>query len=116
MLAVGVGDQLVIDLLKLVSNSTDEAMPLGEPDARTGTFQGIVIKGKDRDGLLRDVATAIAELSISVVATNARAEIPGKSATLTLELHVDDLTQLASAIDNVRRVPDVHDVRRIRTP
>ena len=114
MLAVGVGDQLVIDLLKLVSNSPGEATLPGEPDAKTGSFQGIVIKGKDRDGLLRDVAAAIAELSISVVATNARAEIPGKSATLSLELHVDDLTQLASAIDNIRRVPDVHDVRRVR--
>ena len=115
MLAVGVGDQLVIDLLKLVSKSSGEATLPGEPDADTGTFQGIVIKGKDRDGLLRDVAAAIAELSISVVATNARAEIPGKSATLSLELHVDDLAQLASAIDSIRRVPDVHDVRRVRT-
>ena len=115
MLALGVGDQLVIDLLKLVSDSPDKATQLGEPDAKTGTFQGIVITGKDRDGLLRDVAAAIAELSISVVATNARAEIPGKSATLSLELHVDDLAQLARAIDNIRRVPDVHDVRRVRT-
>ena len=115
MLALGVGDQLVIDLLKLVSDSPDKATQLGEPDAKTGTFQGIVITGKDRDGLLRDVAAAIAELSISVVATNARAEVPGKSATLSLELLVDDLAQLARAIDNIRRVPDVHDVRRVRT-
>ena len=115
MLALGVGDQLVIDLLKLVSDSPDKATQLGEPDAKTGTFHGIVITGKDRDGLLRDVAAAIAELSISVVATNARAEIPGKRATLSLELHVDDLAQLARAIDNIRRVPDVHDVRRVRT-
>ena len=115
MLAVGVGDQLVIDLVKLVSGPSEEATPPGEGDASTGTFQGIVIKGRDRDGLLRDVAAAIAELSISVVATNARAEIPGQSATLSLELLVDDLAQLASAIDNIRRVPDVHDVRRVRT-
>ena len=114
MLAVGVGDQLVIDLVKLVSNSPAERALLGEPDADTGTFQGIVVKGKDRDGLLRDVAAAIAELSISVVATTARAELPGRSATLSLELHVDDLAQLANAIDSIRRVPDVHDVRRVR--
>ncbi len=115
MLAVGVGDQLVIDLVKLVSDlPRGRALP-GEPDANTGTFQGIVVKGKDRDGLLRDVAAAIAELSISVVATTARAEVRGQRATLSLELHVDDLAQLAGAIDNVRRVPDVHDVRRIRT-
>ena len=114
-LAVGVGDQLVIDLVKLVSRrSDDEAFP-GEPDARTGIFQSIVVRGRDRDGLLRDVAAAIAELSISVVATNARAETPGESATLSLELHVDDLAELANAIDNIHRVPDVHDVRRVRS-
>ena len=115
MLAVGVGDQLVIDLVKLVSTGHGEKWRPGEPDAKTGIFQGIVVRGRDRDGLLRDVAAAIAELSISVVATNARAEVPGESATVSLELHVDDLAQLASAIDNIRRVPDVHDVRRVRT-
>ena len=114
LLAVGVGDQLVIDLVKLVSNPAGGKTSPDEPDAKTGTFQGIVVKGRDRDGLLRDVAAAIAELSISVVATNARAEVPGESATVSLELHVDDLAQLARAIDNIRRVPDVHDVRRVR--
>ena len=112
MLAVAVGDQLVIDLVKLVSDPPDDVRPDGR-HAKTGSFQGIVVKGKDRDGLLRDVAAAIAELSISVAATNARAEVPGESATLSLELHVDDLAQLATAIDNIRRVPDVHDVRRV---
>ena len=114
-LAVGVGDQLVIDLVKLVSRRSDDETFPGEPDARSGIFQGIVVRGRDRDGLLRDVAAAIAELSISVVATNARAETPGESATLSLELHVVDLAELANAIDNIRRVPDVHDVRRVRS-
>ena len=112
-MAVGVGDRLVIDLVKLVANSRDEAA-LSEPQENTGTFQGIVVHGRDRDGLLRDVAAAIAELSISVVATNARAEVPGESATLSLELHVSNLAELARAIDHIRRVPDVSDVRRTR--
>ncbi len=115
MLAVGVGDQLVIDLVKLVAAEPGDRVSLDEPDASPGMFQGVVVKGKDRDGLLRDVAAAIAELSISVVATTARAEIPGERATLSLELHVDDLAELAVAIDSIRRVPDVHDVRRVRS-
>ena len=113
-MAVGVGDQLVIDLVKLVSRPGATSAAPREPDANTGTFQGIVVRGRDRDGLLRDVAAAIAELSISVVATTARADVPGKSATLSLELLVEDLAQLAAAIDNIRRVPDVLDVRRVR--
>ena len=116
-MAVGVGDQLVIDLVKLVANSRGEpegVEALSEPQASTGMFQGIVVRGRDRDGLLRDVAAAIAELSISVVATNARADVPGESATLSLELHISNLAELARAIDNVRRVPDVSDVRGTR--
>lgn len=116
MLAVGVGDQLVIDLVKLVSESPDIRIMPAESEANTGTFVGVVVRGKDRDGLLRDVAAAIAEMSISVVATNARAEIPEQSATLTLELQIDDLAQLAAAIDSIRRVPDVHDARRVPSP
>ena len=116
LLAVGVGDQLVIDLVKLVSRRSDEQREIlpDEPEATTGIFQGVVVRGRDRDGLLRDVAAAIAELSISVVATTARAESPGESATLSLELHVADLAQLARAIDNIRSVPDVLDVRRLQ--
>ena len=116
LLTVGVGDQLVIDLVKLVSRRSDEQREIlpDEPEATTGIFQGVVVRGRDRDGLLRDVAAAIAELSISVVATTARAESPGESATLSLELHVADLAQLARAIDNIRSVPDVLDVRRLQ--
>ena len=116
LLAVGVGDQLVIDLVKLVSRRSDEQREIlpDEPEATTGIFQGVVVRGRDRDGLLRDVAAAIAELSISVVATTAWAESSGESATLSLELHVADLAQLARAIDNIRSVPDVLDVRRLQ--
>ena len=116
-MAVGVGDQLVIDLVKLVANIRGQSSGVGvldEPLASTGVFQGIVVRGRDRDGLLRDIAAAIAELSISVVATNARAEVPGESAKLSLELHVSSLAELARAIDHIRRVPDVSDVRRGR--
>ena len=116
-MAVGVGDQLVIDLVKWVANIRGQSSGVGvldEPLASTGVFQGIVVRGRDRDGLLRDIAAAIAELSISVVATNARAEVPGESAKLSLELHVSSLAELARAIDHIRRVPDVSDVRRGR--
>ncbi len=118
LIAVGVGDQLVIDLVKLIARPDAEAernlRSPDEPSAGTGSLHGIVVHGRDREGLLRDVMTAIAGLSISVVAANARAEVPGESATIRLDMHVSELAELARAIDALRSVPDVYDVRRPR--
>ena len=117
-LAVGVGDQLVFDLVRMLPVDT---APLGDssaptdPEAGTGSLQGIVVRGVDRDGLLRDVMAVVADLSISVVAANAQADVPGSRATITMRLHIADVVELARAIDAIRRVPDVLDVRRGRT-
>ena len=78
-------------------------------------MHGIVVRGVDRDGLLRDVMSAVADLSISVLAANAQAEVPGARATITMRLHIADVAELARVIDAIRRVPEVLDVRRGRT-
>ena len=40
-------------------------------------------------------------------------DVPGQSATISLDLTVADLLELAQAIDLIRRIPNVRDVRRI---
>ena len=116
-LAVGVGDQLVFDLVRMLPSEKvlrGDTFAPAEPDAGTGGFQGIVVRGRDRDGLLRDVMAVVADLSISVVAANAKAEVPGAKATITMRLHIADVIELVRVIDAIRRVPDVNDVRRAR--
>ena len=116
-LAVGVGDQLVFDLVGLLSiEHVGPGAPINPADEAAGEdgFQGLLVRGRDRDGLLRDVMGAVAELSISVVAANATAEVPGVSATITMRLQVADVAELARVINAIRRVPDVADVRRAR--
>ena len=124
-LAVGVGDQLVFDLVRMLPGETDLtdqsiareglAPRMQDADAGTGSLQGIVVRGVDRDGLLRDVMAVVADLSISVVAANAQADVPGSRATITMRLHIADVAELARVIDAIRRVHDVLDVRRGRT-
>lgn len=117
-LAVGVGDQLVFDLVRLLPGQTDfpdDSFAPSDADAGTGGLHGIVVRGVDRDGLLRDVMSAVADLSISVLAANAQAEVPGARATITMRLHIADVAELARVIDAIRRVPEVLDVRRGRT-
>ncbi len=116
LMAVGVGDRLVIDLVRLLSNAGAEDPSQGprEPGANTGSFHGFVVRGNDRDGLLRDITSAVAERSISVVAANARVDVATQTATITMELHVAELSSLAQAVDDIQRIPDVLDVQRLR--
>ena len=117
-LAVGVGDQLVFDLVRMLPGQADfpaDSRAPSDADAGTGSLRGIVVRGVDRDGLLRDVMSVVADLSISVVAANAQADVPGAKATIGMRLHIADLEELARVIDAIRRVPEVLDVRRGRT-
>lgn len=116
LMAVGVGDRLVIDLVRLLSSAGPDGTTADarEPRAGTGTFHGFVVRGNDRDGLLRDITSAVAERSISVVAANARVDVATRTATITMELHVEELSQLAQAVDDIQRIPDVLTVRRKR--
>ena len=118
LMAVGVGDRLVIDLVRLLSNAGPDgpSREPREPGAGTGTFHGFVVRGNDRDGLLRDITSAVAERSISVVAANARVDVATQTATITMELHVADLSLLAQAVDDIQRIleADVLDLRRKR--
>ena len=63
------------------------------------------------DGLLRDVMSAIAAASIPVVAAQARADVPGESATITIDMHVadgaEDRRRLAQALADIREVDGV---------
>ena len=112
LLAVGVGDALVIDLVRLLTENGGDDPP-SEPDAGTGVFVGLVVHGSDRDGLLRDVMSSVAAASIPVVAANARADVPGESATITLELHMaggPDSDSFARVLEDIGRVEGVIDV------
>ena len=117
LVAVGIGERLVIDLVKLLSPANSEGGSgalLAEPSAGPGKFHGLVVRGNDREGLLRDIMAAVADRSISVVAADARADVAGGTATITMELHISEIARLARAIDDIRRIPDVVDVRRKR--
>ena len=131
LIAVGVGDQLVFDLVKMLpSNVRGHSLiePIETPEQAQGVMQGVIIRGRDRQGLLRDVMAAVADLSVWVVGAEARADVPGTRATITMRLNASkrrgtvnsngatEMVTLARVIDAIRRVPDVEDVRRTNVP
>ena len=119
LIAVGVGDQLVIDLVRMLSPRDRDRTPTnaGETGTDGGSSHGLVVRCRDRDGLLRDIMSAVAELSISVAAADAHVDAPSataRTATITMELKAVELSELAQAVDDIARIPDVLDVRRKR--
>ena len=114
--AVGVGECQVIDLVRVMGQRRREAEEQAALSATGGealpSIQEIRIVGDDRQGLLRDVTAVLAALDIDVVSTRARAQSGGDTATMALEVQVDDVLQFARALDRLRRVPSVREVRR----
>jgi len=71
----------------------------------------IRIQAYDREGLLRDVSTIVADEKVSM----SRVSIPDvkkNMANMLLTLQVNDLTQLARILNRIEQLPNVLDVRR----
>ncbi|MFI5268858.1 MAG: RelA/SpoT family protein, partial [Chloroflexota bacterium] len=69
------------------------------------------VEAWDREGLLRDMATAIAEEKISLVAASATAHAD-QTATLTATINVSDLDQLSRLFSKLERIKDVLSAHR----
>ena len=114
--AVGVGECQIIDLVRLLSGHGVEERQLSllpaAPEPEAGSVQEIRIAGEDRQGLLRDVTSVLAAMDVDVISTVARADGRGASAAIVLCIRVPDILQLARAVDRLRRIPSVRDVRR----
>jgi guanosine-3',5'-bis(diphosphate) 3'-pyrophosphohydrolase len=71
----------------------------------------IRVEAWDREGLLRDMATVIAEEKINLVAASATAH-PDQTATLTATIHISDLDQLSRLFSKLERIKDVLSAQR----
>ncbi|MDE0224403.1 MAG: HD domain-containing protein [Gammaproteobacteria bacterium] len=114
--AVGVGECQIIDLVRLMGGERlpDRQLSLlpAAAEREAGSVQEILIAGDDRQGLLRDITSVLAAMHIDVVSTVARADAAGENATVSICMRVRDILQLARAVDRLRRIPSVRDVRR----
>ena len=114
--AVGVGECQIIDLVRLMGGERlpDRQLSLlpAAAEREAGSVQEIRIAGDDRQGLLRDITSVLAAMHIDVVSTVARADAAGENATVSICMRVRDILQLARAVDRLRRIPSVRDVRR----
>ncbi|MDE3077394.1 MAG: bifunctional (p)ppGpp synthetase/guanosine-3',5'-bis(diphosphate) 3'-pyrophosphohydrolase, partial [Chloroflexota bacterium] len=71
----------------------------------------IRVEAWDREGLLRDMATVIAEEKISLVAASATAH-PDQTATLTATINIADLDQLSRLFTKLEKIRDIFAIER----
>ncbi len=66
----------------------------------------------DRDGLMRDVSTLIADEGVSM--SQVKVEVDRNEATFDLVLNVDNIAQLSRVLTRVETLPNVLEARRVR--
>ncbi|QYK50350.1 MAG: bifunctional (p)ppGpp synthetase/guanosine-3',5'-bis(diphosphate) 3'-pyrophosphohydrolase [Anaerolineales bacterium] len=66
----------------------------------------------DRDGLMRDVSTLIADEGVSM--SQVKVDVDRNQATFDLVLNVDNIAQLSRVLTRVETLPNVLEARRVR--
>lgn len=67
----------------------------------------------DRQGLLRDVSTALSTLNVDVVSVNTLSDQTQQTADMKIGLHVSNTSELAAVMDKIRQLRNVQGVERV---
>jgi GTP pyrophosphokinase len=70
------------------------------------------IKAYDRNGLLKDISTLIADEGINM--TEVKIDVSRNLATFDLTLEVNDITELSRVLDRLENLPNVMEAQRVR--
>ena len=85
----------------------------GEKQVETYPVE-IEISAYDRQGLLRDVTSVLANERVNVTGMSTQSESSANTACLQLSIEVDGLPQLSNVLDRVQRIHNVIVAKRIR--
>ncbi len=72
----------------------------------------LAIRSYNRNGLVADIATALSNMRVSIVAMNVRENLQGTEAELSITISVHDVEHLNSVIAKLKNVKDVYNITR----
>jgi GTP pyrophosphokinase len=75
----------------------------------------IEIIAYDRQGLLRDVTSILANERVNVTGMSTQTDATNNTARLQLSIEVDGLSQLSQVLDRVQQIHNVIAAKRIRS-
>ena len=73
----------------------------------------IQVRAFDRQGLLRDVSTALSTLNVDVVSVNTLSDQTQQTADMKIGMHVSNTGELAAVMDKIRQLRNVQGVERV---
>ena len=83
-----------------------------EADSSYGV--SIEIQAYDREGLLRDITTVLANEKVNVTGVNSFSDPQDNIATITIAMEVSNLASLGQVLAKIKQLPNIIDARRKR--
>ena len=104
------------NLLSLGDESPERIIEVSWGENQVETYPvDIEISAYDRQGLLRDVTSVLANERVNVTGMQTISDASANTARLQLSIEVDSLSQLSQVLDRVQRIHNVMTAKRIRT-
>ncbi len=104
------------NLLSLGDESPERIIEVSWCENQVETYPvDIEISAYDRQGLLRDVTSVLANERVNVTGMQTMTDTSANTARLQLSIEVDSLSQLSQVLDRVQRIHNVMTAKRIRT-
>ena len=104
------------NLLSLGDESPERIIEVSWGENQVETYPvDIEISAYDRQGLLRDVTSVLANARVNVTGMQTMTDASANTARLQLSIEVDSLSQLSQVLDRVQRIHNVMTAKRIRT-
>lgn len=101
-------------LEKLIQEHPERHIEVNWASELTGTFQAeLVIYATDREGILRDVTTILANDKINLLGLNTIVNQSEQVAKVELKLEVKNLSSLSKAMNGLQRIDGVTQVKRV---
>ncbi|MBX2824527.1 MAG: bifunctional (p)ppGpp synthetase/guanosine-3',5'-bis(diphosphate) 3'-pyrophosphohydrolase [Gammaproteobacteria bacterium] len=102
------------NMLNLNDEQQQRLIEVGWGEESSGDYRvDIGIVAIDRQGLLRDVSTVLANERVNVVGVNTTSHIEDQIAEMKISAYVDSMDSLTGIMDKLRRLRNVQTVRRV---
>ncbi len=103
-----------VNLLQLKSKEPERIIDVSwGGEVRTVYPVELLIYAYDRTGLLKDLMTVLANISVNIISMNTVSNKTDNSAEMTITVEVEDLQALSRIMALLSKVPNVADVRRV---
>ena len=84
-------------------------------DESIGEYQaGLEVVAYDRQGLLRDITSAITNVGVTVSALNTRTDSADLTAHMAITVNISSIEELVTLMEKIRQLRNVISVERLR--